>query len=103
MALSKKAMNFAYGMGAAVVIVGALFKIIHFELGPLTGQECLHWTLTEAFIFALSAFEPVDNELDWSLYPELATGVKGPETKGGNVRFARNVIPKIRCYVKDAK
>jgi hypothetical protein len=41
MALSKKAMNFAYGMGAAVVIVGALFKIIHFELGPLTGQECL--------------------------------------------------------------
>jgi hypothetical protein len=28
-------MNFAYGMGAAVVIVGALFKIIHFELGPL--------------------------------------------------------------------
>jgi gliding motility-associated protein GldL len=28
--------------------------------------------LTEAFIFALSAFEPVDNELDWSLvYPEL--------------------------------
>jgi hypothetical protein len=38
--LRKKAMNFAYGMGAAVVIVGALFKIIHFELGPL-GQECL--------------------------------------------------------------
>ena len=32
--LSKKAMNFAYGMGAAVVIVGALFKIIHFEIGP---------------------------------------------------------------------
>ena len=24
--LSKKAMNFAYGMGAAVVIIGALFK-----------------------------------------------------------------------------
>jgi hypothetical protein len=30
-----KAMNFAYGMGAAVVIVGALFKITHFEFGPL--------------------------------------------------------------------
>jgi hypothetical protein len=32
-------MNFAYGMGA--VIVGALFKIIHFELGPLTGTRML--------------------------------------------------------------
>ncbi len=74
--LSKKTMNFAYGMGAAVVIVGALFKIIHFEIGPLTGNVMLTIGLvTEAIIFALSAFEPVDNELDWSLvYPELAGG-----------------------------
>jgi gliding motility-associated protein GldL len=33
--------------------------------------------LTEA-LFALSAFEPVDDELDWTVYPELANGVKGP-------------------------
>jgi gliding motility-associated protein GldL len=33
--------------------------------------------LTEALIFALSAFEPVDDELDWTVYPELANGVKG--------------------------
>ncbi|MCD0467607.1 MAG: gliding motility protein GldL [Flavobacterium circumlabens] len=74
--LSKKAMNFAYGMGAAVVIVGALFKITHFELGPLTGTVMLSvGLLTEALIFALSAFEPVDEELDWTLvYPELANG-----------------------------
>ena len=74
--LSKKAMNFAYGMGAAVVIIGALFKITHFELGPLTGTLMLSiGLLTEAFIFALSAFEPVDQDLDWSLvYPELAGG-----------------------------
>jgi hypothetical protein len=59
--------------------------------------------LTEAFIFALSAFEPVDNELDWSLLPRVSYCVSS-ETKGGScVRFARNVIPKIRCYVKDAK
>jgi gliding motility-associated protein GldL len=39
-------------MGAAVVIVGALFKIIHFE--PLTGTRMLAvGLLTEAFIFAL--------------------------------------------------
>ncbi|SNR47696.1 gliding motility protein GldL [Flavobacterium sp. ov086] len=74
--LSKKAMNFAYGMGAAVVIIGALFKITHFEIGPLTGTLMLSIGLvTEALIFALSAFEPVDHELDWTLvYPELANG-----------------------------
>lgn len=74
--LSKKAMNFAYGMGAAVVIVGALFKITHIEMGPLTGNLMLTiGLLVEAAIFALSAFEPVDNELDWTLvYPELADG-----------------------------
>lgn len=74
--LSKKAMNFAYGMGAAVVIVGALFKITHFEIGPLTGTVMLSVGLvTEALIFALSAFEPVEEELDWTLvYPELANG-----------------------------
>ncbi|GAA4236949.1 gliding motility protein GldL [Postechiella marina] len=69
-------MNMAYGLGAAIVIVGALFKIIHFEIGPLTGNVMLTIGLvTEAIIFALSAFEPVDDELDWSLvYPELAGG-----------------------------
>ena len=73
---NKKFMNMAYGLGAAIVIVGALFKIIHFEIGPLTGNFMLTLGLvTEAIIFALSAFEPVDDELDWSLvYPELAGG-----------------------------
>ena len=73
---SKRFMNMAYGLGAAIVIVGALFKIIHFEIGPLTGNVMLTIGLvTEAIIFALSAFEPVDDELDWALvYPELAGG-----------------------------
>lgn len=74
--LSKKQMNFAYGMGAAVVIIGALFKITHLEFGVITGNLMLTIGLVvEALIFALSAFEPVDDELDWTLvYPELANG-----------------------------
>jgi len=61
--LSKKQMNFAYGMGAAVVIIGALFKITHLELGPLTGNLMLTvGLLVEAGIFALSAFEPVEED-----------------------------------------
>ena len=73
---TKKLFNMAYGLGASVVILGALFKILHWELGPLTGGILLAIGLiTEALIFAISAFEPVDDEYDWSLvYPELAGG-----------------------------
>jgi hypothetical protein len=37
-------------MGAAVVIVGALFKIIHFELGPLTGTRMFVVKLKPLFL-----------------------------------------------------
>ncbi|KIO52903.1 type IX secretion system motor protein PorL/GldL [Flavobacterium hibernum] len=70
--LSKKTMNFAYGMGAAVVIIGALFKLQHWQGASIMLIIGLG---VEAFIFALSAFDPVDDELDWTLvYPELANG-----------------------------
>jgi len=70
----KKGMNMVYGLGAAIVIIGALFKIQHLEFGFLTGGVMLTIGLvTEAIVFAISAFEPVDTELDWSkVYPELA-------------------------------
>ncbi|MFV0565777.1 MAG: gliding motility protein GldL [Flavobacteriaceae bacterium] len=73
---SKKLMNMAYGLGASIVIIGALFKITHFQIGPLTGNVMLTIGLvTEAIIFAISAFEPVDADFDWALvYPELAGG-----------------------------
>ena len=104
--LSKKAMNFAYGMGAAVVIVGALFKIIHFELGPLTGNVMLTIGLvTEALIFALSAFEPVDSELDWSLvYPELAGGEAKQKTKKETPEDVQGLLSqKLDAMLKEAK
>jgi hypothetical protein len=74
--INKKVMNMAYGLGAAVVIIGALMKIIHKDLGPLTGSMLLTIGLvTEALIFALSAFDTPEEELDWTLaYPELAGG-----------------------------
>lgn len=105
--LSKKAMNFAYGMGAAVVIIGALFKITHFQIGPLTGTVMLSVGLiTEALIFALSAFEPVDNEIDWTLvYPELAGGeAKKKEIKKENPTEAQGLLSqKLDNLLKDAK
>jgi gliding motility-associated protein GldL len=68
----KKGMNMVYGLGAAVVIIGALFKIMHWPYGDLM---LIIGLVTEAGVFVVSAFEPVDKELDWSkVYPELAGG-----------------------------
>lgn len=106
-ALSKKAMNFAYGMGAAVVIIGALFKITHLEFGFITGNLMLTIGLVvEAAIFALSAFEPVDKELDWSLvYPELAGGdAKKKEVKKEDASEAQGLLSqKLDVMLKEAK
>ena len=64
-----------YGLGAAVVILGALFKINHY---PYADLMLIVGLGTESLIFFFSAFEPPHVEPDWSLvYPELA-GMYGP-------------------------
>ncbi len=69
---TKKLTNMVYGLGASVVILGALFKIMHWPGG---NAMLIIGLIVEALVFAYSAFEPVDDELDWSLvYPELAGG-----------------------------
>lgn len=66
----KKVMGLLYGLGASVVIIGALFKIEHWQ-GAST--MLIIGLGTEALIFAVSAFEPPHTEVDWTLaYPELA-------------------------------
>ena len=63
-----------YGIGASVVMIGALFKLTHFDINGW-GLPDIMLTLglvTEAIIFFFSAFEPLHAEPDWSLvYPEL--------------------------------
>ncbi|MBQ7735461.1 MAG: gliding motility protein GldL [Bacteroidales bacterium] len=67
-----------YGWGASVVILGALFKIMHY---PGAGVMLLLGMGTEAIIFFMSAFEPLHVEYNWALvYPELAAGDDMPET-----------------------
>ena len=59
-----------YGWGAAVVLLGAMFKINHY---PGASLFLLVGLSTEAAIFFFSAFEPLHEQYDWSLvYPELA-------------------------------
>lgn len=72
----KNFMAKVYGYGASIVIVGALFKINHWPGGTYVITAGL---VTEALIFFFSAFEPIHEDLDWTLvYPELA-GMNDPD------------------------
>ncbi len=72
-----------YGIGAAVVILGAMFKILDWQGANLMIGVGL---TTEAIIFFLSAFEPRQEEMDWSkIYPELADGAPAKKSKGDDV------------------
>ena len=74
--LYKTIMPKVYGIGAAVVIIGALFKILHM---PGADEMLMIGLGTEAVIFFLSAFEPPHQDVDWSkVYPELAEEYEAP-------------------------
>ena len=65
----KTFMGYIYGWGASVVMIGALFKLQHWQYSGLLLTIGL---ITEAFIFFLSAFEPALEMPEWSkVYPEL--------------------------------
>jgi len=69
----KKIVAKLYGLGAAIVIVGALFKLQHW---PLAGEMLTIGMSVEAFIFVVSAFEPLPHpDPHWEIvYPELLAG-----------------------------
>ncbi|WP_193408665.1 type IX secretion system motor protein PorL/GldL [Hymenobacter glacialis] len=90
-----------YGIGAAVVIIGALFKIEHWK----GADEMLIVGLgTEAIIFFLSAFQPQSKEHDWSLvYPELNEGYD-PSTGNSAIESsnAKGLTMKLDDMLKNA-
>ena len=60
---TKKLFNMAYGLGASIVIIGALFKILHWDLAFRMEIFTVLVLLLKQIIFAISAFEPVDDDL----------------------------------------
>jgi gliding motility-associated protein GldL len=73
--LYKTIMPKIYGIGASVVILGAMFKILHL---PGAGAMLGVGLTTEAIIFFFSAFEPPQIDPDWSkVYPELSEDIEG--------------------------
>jgi len=86
----KNFMSKLYGWGAAVVIIGALFKINHWPGGTIM---LIIGMGTETVIFFLSAFEPPHVEFDWTLvYPQLA-GMDDPITaKNGGKELESRMV-----------
>lgn len=80
--------GYVYGWGATAVIIGALFKIMHF---PGAGVVLTIGMCVEAFIFFLSAFEPAMEHYDWArVFPEL--GASG-EKLGVNQKVSKRTAP----------
>ncbi|MFM2206606.1 MAG: hypothetical protein RL213_581 [Bacteroidota bacterium] len=102
---SKKFKNFMaklYGFGAAIVIIGALFKIQHW---PASGFFLVLGLGTEAVIFFFSAFEPPHEEVDWSLvYPELAgMSDEDPHGRKSQKKKSDEVSQKLDAMLSEAK
>ncbi|KAB2813808.1 MAG: gliding motility protein GldL [Flavobacteriia bacterium] len=90
-----------YGIGAAVVILGALFKILHL---PGANYMLIVGLGTESVIFFFSAFEKPHEEYDWALvYPELA-GMEDPDMddRRGNTP-ALSATQELDKMLEDAK
>jgi gliding motility-associated protein GldL len=80
-----KVMPLVYGLGASVVIVGAMFKIMHW---PGANEMLIVGLSTEAVIFAFSAFAPTHKDPAWErVYPQLADDYygEGGEATDGSV------------------
>ena len=92
--------NMIYGLGAAIVIVGALFKIQHWPFGS---EILTIGMIVEALVFTYSAFEKQTSDIDWSLvYPELSGGMgtkKKEEPKDAQGMLSK----KLDELLKDAK
>ncbi len=94
--------NMVYGLGAAIVIVGALFKIQHWPYGSLILTIGM---IVEALVFTYSAFERQQADLDWSLvYPELAGGMSSGKKKKEEPKDAEGLLSKkLDNLLKEAK
>ena len=91
-----------YGIGASVVILGAMFKIMHW---PGANPMIVLGMSTEAIIFFFSAFEPLHPEYNWALvYPELAIGQEEEENKKDKKKVPQgSVTQQLDHALEEAK
>jgi gliding motility-associated protein GldL len=96
---SKVAMHMLFGLGGAVVIIGALFKILHLEIGPITGGLVLGLGLgTEALIFTVSALNTGEIKEE---HEDFVKKVKGGSNSSGGSN--QGLSSKIDAIMQEAK
>jgi gliding motility-associated protein GldL len=100
----KKTIAKLYGLGAALVIIGALFKLEHWSGATYMLSVGM---LTEFVIFLFSAFDPLPKEYDWeNVYPELLVEGGGGSGKGGKAKAGApgnlNIDPSMADGLKDS-
>ena len=97
--------NFIYSFGAAIVIIGALFKLTHWSLGPLTGNVTLAIGLiTEAIIFIIFAFDAPKTEESYAwenVYPELLDKEASPNPKHSTLGFQAAEVKELEVSLSD--
>ena len=77
--------NFAYSIGAAIVIWGALFKILHLPGGNMLLSLGMG---TEVLMFVLTAFDRPPREYKWeNVFPELLDKDDDEETGNASPRI----------------
>lgn len=96
----KLIMHMLFGLGGAVVIIGALFKILHLEFGPITGGLVLGIGLgTEALIFTASALATGEIHEEHTEYVGKLKGGGGAKSSGGGPGLSA----KIDALMVEAK
>ena len=97
--------NFIYSFGAAIVIIGALFKLTNWSLGPLTGNVTLAIGLiTEAIIFIIFAFDAPKTEESYAwenVYPELLDKEASPNPKHSTLGFQAAEVKELEVSLSD--
>ena len=97
----KVMMHMLFGLGGAVVIIGALFKILHLEIGPITGGLVLGLGLgTEALIFTVSALNTGEIKEE---HEDFAKKVKGQGSSSGSGGGEQGLSAKIDQMLQEAK
>ena len=99
--IRKVMMHMLFQIGGAVVIIGALFKILHLEIGPLTGGVVLGLGLgTEAIIFLIGGLMLDDVREEQAEYEAYLS--KGGTSSGGGSKD-EGLSEKIDSLLKEAK
>ena len=97
----KVAMHMLFGLGGAVVIIGALFKILHLEIGPITGGLVLGLGLgTEALIFTVSALNTGEIKEE---HQDFVKKLKGAAPAKSAASGDEGLSSKIDALMQEAK